>query len=255
MRAFLLRWCRVAASLFRIGAQIRSIVMRLFAIAAAWVGIGAFTSLIVGWGGVLRWIVAEDWTHAALVFACSVLFSALLALYGHERTNDELSLNGVRVTIECLKAVILPTYAYSQANVFRDVLSVTFRLAFENHSIAAVTPHISKVELQHKRRYRWQSLPYDLGGPSFSPIAILTRRVPPRDEVREPFHFHACLPGGASSYSHQSMRLLLEIRVPGQPDVRKSIPFAPVPEIKPPADPAPTTAPEQSPPSSPESSG
>jgi hypothetical protein len=253
MRALFSRWRRVAAELFRIGSQIRSIAMRLFGVAVAWVGIGALSGFVFGWGRVLRWIIAEDWSHAAFLVASSLLALALLALYGHEKEKDELALGRLRVAIELFKPVVLPVYEYSQANIFKDVLSIRFRFVFENHSGSNMTPRISKIALQVKGRWGWKPLPHALGA-GCSPYIIASYRVPSHEVTYEQFDFHTLLPGGASSYLHRLMRLIVELRAPGQHDPKQVIDFTPEPIVSS-ADPASTTAPEQSPPSSPESSG
>ena len=219
MRAFLGRWRRVAARLVLLGTQARGIVMKLLGLLAAWVGAGVFSTAIFGWGRVLRWLVADDWTHVGFVVAVSLFLLALIALYQREKEDDEQELKGVSVKAENGIAEVLQEYPYSRDNVFEDVLEVKIRLVFQNNSAADVHPRVSGVDLQYKPHRTWKVLSYALG-PGCSPYMLDVFHVPPRAIERESFEFHARLPGGTSSYARQSMRLILRLAVPGQRNCR-----------------------------------
>ena len=193
-------------------------------VVAAWIGSG----LLFGSGQVLHWLVADDWAHLGFVLVTALFSLALAGLYRVEKEVDDLELDGVRVEIHPFCARALPTFAFSQQQIVPDVLEIRFRIIFQNNSASFVHPWVSGIELQHRHR-TWKPLPYVLGDTGAALYNAGPIAVPPKKIEYVTFTIHGSLPGGASSYLHQRLRLKIEFSIPGQRPQLKRIPFSPVP--------------------------
>lgn len=195
----------------------------------------------------MRWVVDEDWTHAGFVAVCGVLVLALVALYRREKEDDDIELKGLQASIDTFRARILPSYPFSQAHVFQDVLEIRLRLAFQNNAESNISPRVSKVRLFHKPGSLWLELPPVTLG-TCSAYVLEVYRVPSRSLEYGSFDVRACLPGGASTYADRPLRVEIEIAVPGQRLKRLARVFRLDP-VTPPAGPEPSRASEPDPPS------
>jgi hypothetical protein len=214
--------------------------------------LGVTLASIFGWGSVVRWAIADDWSHGGLVGALLLLGLALYSLYEREKEEDDLELKGLRASIDTFGAKVLPSYPFSDAHVFRDVLEIRLRFVLLNNANSQISPRVTRVNLFHKPGKRWKELPVSLDG--CSSYSLEEYRVPPRSSGYGSFQVRTCLPGGASAYGGRLLRVEIVMAIPGQ---------RPNPVVKvfrldpatPSAGPEPSTASGQGPPSSPGSSG